>query len=189
MEIRFGDHPTHSLVFILTADEAFGLITDLLLQASYFALAWIGLSRVIRYQLDVLTDCGKTNFRRLCRGISGVRGNEITTNIFIDSAVSAALHCRSHSSVITAKNLPTLTRFQYLNKQSAFVPPSLSPTTARLSFAFARIRVPVANRQPCRLLMTNGNHWCKHHLRGRVKCVYYEVADLLPASGRWVEEE
>ena len=37
--------------------------------------------------------------------------------------------------------------------------------------------------------MTNGNHWCKHHLRGRVKCVYYEVADLLPASGRWVEEE
>jgi hypothetical protein len=37
--------------------------------------------------------------------------------------------------------------------------------------------------------MRNGNHWCKHHLRGRIKCVYYDVADLLPASGRWTEEE
>jgi len=37
---------THSLVFILTADEAFDLVTDLLVQASYFALEQNGLSRV-----------------------------------------------------------------------------------------------------------------------------------------------
>ena len=37
--------------------------------------------------------------------------------------------------------------------------------------------------------MRNGNHWCKHHLRGRVKCVYYEVADFSPDSGRWIEEQ
>ncbi len=37
--------------------------------------------------------------------------------------------------------------------------------------------------------MRNGNHWCKHHLQGRVKCVYYEVADLWPGTGRWIEEQ
>lgn len=37
--------------------------------------------------------------------------------------------------------------------------------------------------------MKNGNHWCKHHLRGRVKCVYYEVADFSAYSGRWIEEQ
>ena len=36
--------------------------------------------------------------------------------------------------------------------------------------------------------MRNENHWCKHHLRGRVKCAYYEVADLSPVAGRWTEE-
>ena len=38
MEIHFGNHQTHSLVFILTTEEALSLITDLLLQAAYFAL-------------------------------------------------------------------------------------------------------------------------------------------------------
>ena len=36
--------------------------------------------------------------------------------------------------------------------------------------------------------MTNGNHWAKHHLRGRVKYAHFDVADLEYHFGRWAED-
>lgn len=38
-------------------------------------------------------------------------------------------------------------------------------------------------------VMTNGNDWCRHHLRGRVRYVHSEVVDLSDNAGRWLEQE
>jgi hypothetical protein len=60
---------THSLVFILTADEALRLITDLHLQAPYSALQRSEVSRVICYQLGGESRRGKTNLLTITRVI------------------------------------------------------------------------------------------------------------------------